>query len=322
MMRWMHAFVILGVLLFWMVGPADAFLSAAAKITIKVVDESGAPVEGARVGAGFKTVRTANGTVSTNVVKVTGVDGVFVGKESCDGHIGWNIKKDGYYETRGGFGFNKKSVFRWLPWNPVVTSVLRKIENPVPMYIRDTRDKRLKIPEVEKDIGFDLMKCDWVHPYGGGEKSDFIFNLKRRYVSRTNYDFQLKIKFSNENDGIQKVTTNGNQGSLFLLSREAPLGGYEKNILLFVTWNPGEPPKTTWRSDNNYIFRIRSKREKNALSGIYGKIIGGIEIGRMRQGTAYLRFKYYLNPDGSRNLEHDPNRNLFMERTPEGDWHF
>ena len=126
MMRLKYSFITTVVLLFLVVSSTYAFLSAEAKISIRVVDESGVPVKGARVGASFKTVRTSEGTVSTNAVNITDQNGVFEGQELCDGHIGWNIKKYGYYETRGTYDFQKETALGWEPWNPIITSVLRK----------------------------------------------------------------------------------------------------------------------------------------------------------------------------------------------------
>lgn len=310
-MRPIHLAALL-ITLMTFVPQAHALFSSMAKITLRVVDENGLPIEGAKVGIGFQ-YNLSYGTDSREYEGVSNSEGLHTASEKINGFVGWNITKDGYYKSRGSYEFQEETALRWEPWNPIITTVLRKIENPVPMYIRDTRDYKLEIPEADKDIGFDLIKFDWVAPYGNGEKADFIFHLKRRYVSRKNYDFHLKINFSSEHDGIQRIVHDRMQGSMFILPREAPPIGYMSELTAFATWNPKEPPKGSWDSNNHYIFRIRSKKDGDSVSGMYGKIIGGIEIGRKRIGTAYVRIKYYLNPNGTRNLEHDLNRNLFDE---------
>lgn len=311
MMRLKYSFITTVVLLFLVVSSTYAFLSAEAKISIRVVDESGVPVKGARVGASFKTVRTSEGTVSTNAVNITDQNGVFEGQELCDGHIGWNIKKYGYYETRGTYDFQKETALRWEPWNPIITSVLRKIENPVPMYIKDTKDQRLEIPKVDRDIGFDLFKFDWMPPYGKGEKPDVVFHLKRRFVKWNDRNCELIITFSNKNDGIIKIEENQQGGSLFKLPRYAPVSGYADKLILYNNFQYGLWESNIKESDS-YIFRIRTKKENEKIvQALYGKIVGQLDFSAIGTKTAFIIMNYYLNPDGSRNLEHDPNRNLF-----------
>jgi hypothetical protein len=249
---------------------------------------------------------------------MTNQDGVFEGAESCDGHIGWNIKKTGYYETRGSYDFNNETPFRWEPWNPVVTTVLRKIENPVPMYIRNTKEFKLEIPEVDKNIGFDFIKFDWVAPYGLGKKADLIFLLKRRVVSRKNFDATLTIKFPNQHDGIQPYMEDLGSGSLFKLPRFAPDEGYKNELVLHEWKNEGQDyvQRNFKFTDKNlsYFLRIRSsedEREKN--QGMYGKLLGGLRFDSVFSETGRLYFKSYINPDGTRNLEHNAERNLFYE---------
>lgn len=44
---------------------------------------------------------------------------------------------------------------------------------------------------------------------------------------------------------------------------------------------------------------------------MYGKILGHIGLTAIFSETAEIYFKYYLNPDYTRNLEFDPKQNLF-----------
>jgi len=45
---------------------------------------------------------------------------------------------------------------------------------------------------------------------------------------------------------------------------------------------------------------------------LYGKIHGEIRFDVINSKTAIIIFTYYLNPDGTRNLEFDQKRNLFQ----------
>lgn len=63
----------------------------------------------------------------------------------------------------------------------------------------------------------------------------------------------------------------------------------------------------------NYFIRVRTVRDKEGkiTSALYGKVHGDFRwfIGA-RVPKSGLAFTYYLNPDGTRNIEFDPNRNL------------
>jgi len=285
-------------------GTSFAFMSLA-KITVKVEDESGKPVEGAKVGIGFGKGEAEG---------LTNSEGRFSGSANCNSHIGFNAVKPGYYMSIGTYDFNygKKSIIRWEPWNPEVTVVLRKIENPVPMYARDTEESRLIIPVTGKDVGFDLIIYDWVKPYGLGNVADIICNLHVQRTARNDFKYDLKVSFPGQFNGIQSFEEDLLHGSEFKLPRFAPEDGYKKELKAFIDRKPVGASKSSFNNRMHHIFRVRSEVEKGKLKkAMYGKIIGDIHVGTKKEGTAYLYFKYYLNPDYTRNLEFDPKRNLF-----------
>ena len=49
---------------------------------------------------------------------------------------------------------------------------------------------------------------------------------------------------------------------------------------------------------------------------LYGKILGDIHLLGLFRPPYSLRFTYYLNPDGTPNLESDPAKNLFKDLPP------
>jgi len=188
---------------------------------------------------------------------------------------------------------------------------MRKIENPVPMYARDAKSSNLAIPEEGKELGFDLIEFDWVPSYGKGKVADFIFNLKSRFSGMRDYESRLTLKFSNKNDGIIKITENFDNGSEFKLPRFAPKNGYINEIIFLRSRHKGGITHENYNYNDSYIFRVRSKQnEGEEIQGMYGKIRGPIVL-EPRVKPADLNFEFYLNPDGTRNLEFDPKRNLF-----------
>lgn len=284
-------------------GTSFAFMNQA-KVTVKVVDEAGNPIVGVKVGIGFG---------KGDAEGLTNSEGRFSGSANSNGHVGFNAVKPGYYMSIGTYDFNysKKSLTRWEPWNPVVTVALRKIENPVPMYARDTNESQVIIPVIGKDVGFDLIEYDWVKPYGKGKIADLVCNLFVRDDGPTDYEYRVKINFPGQFNGIQSIEEDLLHGSEFKLPRFAPESGYNKGLSVFI--DRRAIIKKSNKENMNYIFRIRSEIENRKLKkAIYGKILGDITIGINKDGTAYLRFKYYLNPDYTQNLEFDPKRNLFL----------
>lgn len=240
---------------------------------------------------------------------MTDTDGVFTGSEtSTSGYLAFNVTKVGYYKTTGEYQFKEQKTFRWEPWNPELKVILRKIENPVPMYARQAK---IEIPVIGKDVGFDLVEYDWVVPYGKGKNSDFVFYLSRKFTAWNEQDCQLHVKLYGKYNGIQMHTEDRQNGSVFKLNRYAPESNYVQNIQLLINAHNGSW-KSNVKNTDNYYFRIREQEKDGKLyKAIYGKISGHLDFTPINSKTAIITFNYYLNPDYTRNLEFDPKRNLF-----------
>jgi len=282
-----------------------------AKVTVKVVDELSNPLDKVDVVIGFQEPKGREQGIKDVAEKgTTGVDGVFSASRKAGNHIGFSAEKQGYYKSYGEYHFANSVHGRWQPWNPEFKLVLRKNENPVPMYARYTH--KLILPAATKAIGFDLMKYDWVSPYGKGEHADFIFKLTGSAIREDEYNYKLEITFANKFDGIQLVKEDRSKGSMLKLPRLAPETGYAGILSRSKSRVPGEPPREDTEEANNYIFRIRSEVKNGKLiRAMYGKIQGDIVFGLGKPNKVPIIFKYYLNPDYSRNLEFDVKQNLF-----------
>ena len=291
-----------------------AIFAPEGKITFRIVDEQGKSIEGVNASAGFRFPDIQQGGITgTRSETLTSSDGLLVASGRTMDQVGYSAKKSGYYISKGIYRFNDNKSDRWLPWNPTVEILLRKIENPVPMYARNTRYTNLKIPGTGKEVGFDLIEHDWTPPYGKGKITDFIFKFDNRYTKSNDFNSTLTIKFINKYDGIQYYAEDRKGGSLFKLPRFAPLSGYQKEWSKSIKGVPGKPWALGLKDDNNYFFRVRSEVEDGKLKrAMYGKIQGNIRI--MPDGL--LMFVYYLNPDYTRNMEY--GKNLFkIERRVE-----
>jgi len=308
----MKRYLILTVLSFMAINalpPGAHALFKTAKVTLVVVDEDGIPIEGVNAGVGFEK----NKDWSTEVTpqdKYTDGEGEATFSGQCNGHIAYGAEKEDYYPSYYDYDFKDIGAFGWKPWNPELKIVMRKIKNPLPMYAKKIDGE---IPVIEERVGFDLIKGDWVVPYGQGVNSDLIFFLEKDVKSKNDMKSSLEIKFVNKYDGFILVKENRQYGSEFKLLRNAPNDGYVNSLILTVLREPGKWFEESFKEDDNYIIRVRSEidGEGNFKKGMYGKIIGPIKFAPLRSKTAAIEFKYYLNPDFTRNLEFDPKRNLF-----------
>lgn len=292
---------------------SNAFIFDSYDVNVKVVDDNGVPVEGANVYISFEK-DTSSGSKMSAVKSVTNTEGKFKASGSGNGHISYGANKENYYSSHYTFDFPGQKNNELQKREFVI--LLRKIENPVPMYARDTRKSIIEIPVIGKDVGFDLIAFDWVLPYGIGIKSDFIFHLDRLpVVSRNSYDATLTIIFANKYDGIQPYRENLHHGSKLKLPKLAPEAGYEPKLVLHESFGLNMPTKLNFdfRADDiNYIFRVRSEEKEGRFErAMYGKLSKYISFSAIGSKTAEIYFKFYLNPDYTRNLEFDPNRNLF-----------
>jgi hypothetical protein len=271
-------------------------------VTVRVVDDQGNPIEGAKVGLAFEVLGGSNKKV---INRVTGKDGLFTVSNKSTGSAAFSVDKEGYYSSWGGFHFYKSDLGKWQPWNPEEKVILRKIGKPVPMYARKTNFSDLYLPLTDKKIGFDLIEYDWVKPYGKGITPDLYFKIHNEFESEDKFTSVLTITFNRKFDGIQEID-NQYKHSLFKLPRVAPEQGYKMEIRLESSnINMG------YDSGKNYIFRVRSVvKDGRFVRAMYGKIHGDIMHNPGMKKTALISMRYYLNPDYTTNLEFDPKRNL------------
>ena len=284
-----------------------------AKITLKVVDDEGKPVEGADSGVGFYQLWNPKMGVSIN--GYTDENGIYTAEGETHGECAYSVMKEGYYMSEGKYNWSKGEVKngKWHPWNPIIKIVLKRKRNPIPMYARTIN--YIYIPELNKPIGYDLIKADWVKPYGKGEVSDFIFYCKAYFKNIDNREIHLTLTFSNDGDGIMEYEEkNKYYKSEFRFPYEAPLIGYKKQLKKYFIYTE-KLQKDNIKKDTNYIFRVRTKKDKNGkiISAMYGKIYGEIGFDIENKNKAYVTFIYCLNPTGTRNLEFESDRNLFED---------
>lgn len=293
-----------------------------AAFSVRAVDEGGKPVPEATVnidfyrspglgeGAGLVMDRSAEFRTDTN--------GVATVEGRCNGSVGWNVEKAGFYRTIGPDTIlSPAGVNRWAAEKEMYEVELRAIGNPIPMYARHMR--HMLIPEHNTALGFDLVKGAWLPPHGAGEVADFVVSLNCEFGGTRRdgnllFEAKLSLSFSNEGDGIQEIEREPLRGSVFRLPRFAPEDGYTP-VWTSETYARETKDYCVFKENQNFIFRVRTLKDEqgNIISAQYGKIAGPIFY-EVRESGATMKFTYYLNPTpNDRNLEFDPSRNLFTD---------
>ena len=278
-----------------------------ATVTVHVTDaETRAPVPGALAGVTFAIPDDRGAAADVHRTGLTDAHGDFRVTEDTMPYITVGAQKSGYYKT--GVNVDLRPTLKGAYKDDlVVPIVLKPIINPIAMYAR--KRARLEIPTVNTPVGFDLLAFDWLPPYGSGTVPDFVFTL-----TENNTDPSVKtlsLSFSNGDDGIAPSDVDPKQGSALRLPRIAPETGYHSQ------WVRDAGTRYTPKEGRNYFYRIRTVRDGTEIrSGLYGKIHGDIGIDTINSKTAIVFLTYYLNPDGTRNVEFDPNKNLFKQLPP------
>lgn len=183
--------IVLSVLLLVMLTLGDPFNNARFKIL--VLDErTQLPIGDLPVSGCFNSryPRWENASVSDDFKVRTDVNGMcrLAGRTNC-GEAYFNIRcNEGYYDAPcirvpyiGSKMWGKLLPYqRWQPDNMVVTVLLQRVENPIPLFIRKVESPGFSAREEDGDeSGFDLVRGDWLPPYGTGTVADIAFHRSR-----------------------------------------------------------------------------------------------------------------------------------------------
>jgi hypothetical protein len=289
-----------------------------AQITVRVVGENDEPISNAVVLISFEQQADGMKGIYKNADfrGLSDSNGEYSGSAAGDGYVFYMAEKEGYYKSQQKHQFLNQEVKggKWNPWNPVLKLMLLQKVNPVPMYMKHLETN---VPEIDKPIGFDLQIGDWVNPFGKGEIGDIIFEVHRNIIDQGHFECALRFSFSNKGDGILPYLPEANDSIEFSPPRIAAENGYQNELVLRRGRVLRQDEKNKLQVFNDaeryagYILRIRSvlNEKGEVVKAWYGKV-GGFEFDPRDSPGAFLRFTYFLNPDGTRNLEFDPARNL------------
>ena len=208
---------------------------ADAKIVFTVIDDGGSPVQNARANVFFDMADRSKGL---RVIARTGTNGVCVVEGKTKGVLSIEVSREGYYPSTDLISFidmgreHEVKNGKWQPWGMVRQIKLLPVKNPVARIagIPDWKWTR----ELNKWVGFDLMKYDFVRPYGNGEDSDveimFVWDgaWRQKYYNGMRLELRLPQKFAggyyvdktsgSKYSGVYHAKTNGNYRGEFSFS--------------------------------------------------------------------------------------------------------
>ena len=269
------------------------------------------------IEGGFRDVSNAGSRDRFN--GRTDSNGVFIVEGAAMIGVGGRITAEGYYPTIASVPLDRKQVMKMRCWDVEVPVLLKPIKQPVPMCLSLVENPYV---DYREGIGqyrfgctsrYDIVKSDFLAPYGKGEVGDIEFrwhmaiSSKDIYGIALDYDTRCEICMSNRLDGLcigePDGAEDGQSGSAYISDYEAPEVGYTNSISFYRNVR-GAKVETNDDKHYLYYFRIRTQTNETGKlsSALYGKIYGHIN------GT----FTYFLNPTpNDRNVEHDPKKNLF-----------
>jgi hypothetical protein len=253
------------------------------RLTVRVVDEVGDPLEGAQVKLGFFNLkhngeyRYFNGD--------SNLDGEFSAEfpsHASDSPI--EVTKHGYYKSRKNYDgvyndyLTARDKGRFEPWNPTVNVVLKKIGKPIPLHVRmfDNKSSYIFLPGYGVIFQFDVFEWDWLPPHGKGKIADWNLRLNKVEDSNGKTYREVGLELSNEDDGMKRIESFSGTESFLVRPRLAPEIEYSVKRLKHRS---GEP--TIVEDDirvglpRGYFFRLRTILNKDGTvkSGYFGMIL-------------------------------------------------
>lgn len=175
---------------------------------------------------------------------------------------------------------------------------MKEKRNPVAL---DYKTVESRMPVYGEPLGFDLVKNDWVVPYGKGVRSDMLLTYSEKEEASGAGRYTLTLGFPDFGNGV--YVRQMDKYSQFLSDYVAAHDGYS-TALNFVYERTKDKTINDVRIDESkmLVFRIRSQVDgKGGIqSAQYGKIYGPFKFADGPQ--RFIRFSYYLNP-----VVNDPN---------------
>lgn len=283
---------------------------AQAKECLRVVDQDGEPVSGAKIDGGLQTGDGYNDY--TPIKGATDTNGEFVVQGKCTNRIRCGITKEGYYASEfvlPNYAYRHTlKDGKWHPYGSQHTVVLKKINAPV--NLTHPNPQRRQNPDVSTWHGYDLEQCEWLPPYGNGEHADMLVRINVEASAPHDFKAFMEISFTNnpfggaykltkdpcsEMKSVYMADTNAEYKTSFeYLHEEHPI--IHREPIMYVQGM--DKTDTRLDKDSYLVFRTRTQVDEkgNLVSAHYGKIYGPWEIFRVMHA-----YGVYFNTEANNN---------------------
>ena len=272
---------------------------AMAEIHLRVVDDMGEFVTNASVRAVmhlFASEYSMFGTTDTN--------GVYVTKGKTDGnYIEFFVGKDGYYGSKAKVVYasmtepHEVKDGKWQPYGGELKIELRKIRNPISLSPTSTGNYSYT-KTLNTWVGFDLLKRDFVKPYGNGEVADFEVFFRRDGTAGQDFSgVKLCIRFVEPYAGFCQLEKA--KCSLLVGPYNANSNAEYEREAEFFRYIMSKTKRYRCLFDKQKVWVVRSRckvDENEALISANYSVITDISFGRRKGGGANFCVIGLFNP--------------------------
>lgn len=242
---------------------------------ICVVEQNGEPIANAKIYGGLST--------GYGISDYTPIEGhtdstgcyLLVGKVAH--RIRCDVTLEGYYGSvylNENYNSTHKVVDgRWEPFGVTNIVVLKRVINPVSM--GEPCPHVYGYPSDGEWRGFDLMKRDWVEPFGIGKEADCLIRFLRTNFA-DGYTKRMEVSFTNNTYAGAYQMTLDMHSEMKSVYRADANGLFSGELTYVYTWDSRGPHSEILDKDEYLVFRTRTKIDENGrlVSAHYGKIYG------------------------------------------------
>lgn len=246
---------------------------------LRVIDQDGCPVAGAKVWGGLQTGGNLNDF--TAISGYTNTNGEYVIEGKCTNRIRCDITKVGYYPSElclSNYAYSHSvSNGVWIPYGEMRVVTLKKIKRPGQLYAFPDSLRSCKIPEFNKWLGFDLECCDWTSPAGRGRHADVLLRFSSFRKSLCDYKYIMDVSFTNNPYAGVYLMKEDKSSKLTTVYEADTNATYRVSFRTIKEQTPGNSRQWDFLDSDSYlVFRTRTRTDKqgNLVGSHYGKIMG------------------------------------------------
>ena len=266
--------------------PDLAFYNATRKgamvnVCLHIVDNAGEPVSDAKLWGGMQTGDGFNDFSPIEGLSDTNGDFVINGK--CTHRLRCRIRKNGYYQSDFLISFPERGAKppvisgKWQPFGGTNTIVLKTITNPNKCHVFPDTIRNCRIPELDRWVGLDFERGEWVRPYGKGRHSDVLLKFSSVRKGLHDYRYVMDISFTNNLYAGAYLLKADKSSKLTTVYSADSNATYRASFSYIKEQAPGQPRHWDFLDSDSYlVFRTRTRVDDRGdlIGAYYGKILG------------------------------------------------